>query len=332
MSISLEDLLKFMPQISSLLKDQTVSEIMHNGDGKVFVERNGMPVQCPEVELDQSTLLIAIQTIARALNTDFNDERPLLDGRLDDGSRVAAVLDPVSQGGITLNIRKFDSRRFVIDELVRIGSIAQPALDCIRGFLRAEKNVLISGGTSTGKTTLLNALSPDLGSGRIVLIEDTPEVQLHQQNVVRMVSKREAPEVTIRDLLKMAMRLRPDRIVLGEVRGAEAFDLLQALNSGHGGSMATIHAQDAKRAIAKLGMYVMQSGDVPFEVVRPLLAESIDLIVQLERNGSTGKRYVSEVIELVEFEQETGTFVYEEWWTADGQDNREIPSAEFSAR
>jgi pilus assembly protein CpaF len=322
----------FLRPIEDLLFDPSVSEIMRNGDGSVFVERGGRITHMPDIVLDEEELGVAVENIARVLGTDINDQMPMLDGRLSDGSRVAAVLPPIAQGGVVLNIRKFDSRRFSIDELVRIGTVTEQALEIIAVHLADEQNVLISGGTSTGKTTMLNALSPYLGDVRIVLIEDTAELQLHQANVVRMVARREPPAVTIRDLVRMAMRQRPDRIIVGEVRGLEAFELLSALNSGHGGSMATIHAESARQAVSKLATYVLQAGEIPLPAIDRRIADAIRLVVQLRRDRATGRRYVSEIVRLEDYDQRTGQHVFCDLWRASGQaDGSAVRAAQLPA-
>jgi pilus assembly protein CpaF len=319
MTSGLNTIIPFLRPVEHLLSDPSVSEIMRNGDGKVFIERSGRSEYLADTSLDEADLVMAVQNIARVLSTDFSDTLPLFDGCLSDGSRVAACWPSVTLGGVSLNIRKFDLQRYCIDELVRIGSIATEALEILATMLRNERNVLISGGTSTGKTTMLNALSPYLGDVRVALIEDTAELQLHQSNVVRMVSRREPVPVTIRDLLRMAMRQRPDRIIVGEVRGAEAFELLNSLNSGHGGSMATIHAESARQAVGKLAMYALQAGEVPLEAIEYRIGESIHVIVQLRRGE--GRRYVSEIVSLDGYDRETREHVFSDLWRTDARED-----------
>src|SRR5581483_5981362 len=209
-------------------------------------ERHGQMEPAEGITLSEKSLQVAVRNIARTLGDDVSEEQPILDARLPDGSRVAAVIPPCSIGGTTLTIRKFQTRFFTADELVRAGTLSEMALDQIRTAVDARHNILISGGTSTGKTTLLNALAAFLPTtDRIVIIEDTAELQIDKPNVVRFEarrSQRDLPAVTIRDLLKATLRHRPDRIIVGEVRGAEAYDLLQALNTGHAGSLSTVHA------------------------------------------------------------------------------------------
>jgi pilus assembly protein CpaF len=230
---------------------------------------------------------------------------------LPDGSRVAAVLPPVSLGGTTLTIRKFQNPRFTTDELVRIGTLTADALRTIRDAIDARENLLISGGTGTGKTTLLNACAAWLPEGdRIVLIEDTAELQLEAENLARFEARREQlglPAVTVRDLVRASLRHRPDRIVIGEVRGGEAFDLLQALNTGHSGTLSTIHANSAEQALTRFASCVLQSGvDLPYAAIRHSIADTIGLIVHLERRGS--RRVVREILRVERYDASTDRY------------------------
>jgi pilus assembly protein CpaF len=229
-----------------------------------------------------------VKNIARALGDDVSEEKPILDSRLPDGSRVAAVFPPCSVGGTTLTIRKFQTQFFTVEELVRIGTLPSMVLAELRRAIERRENVLISGGTSTGKTTILNALAAFLPSeDRVVLIEDTAELQIDTPNVVRFEARREYPDlpaVTIRDLLRATLRHRPDRIIVGEVRGAEAFDLLQALNTGHAGTLSTIHANSAEQALTRLASCVLQSGvELPYQAIRHQIGDSIALVLHLAR-------------------------------------------------
>lgn len=299
--MSFDVILPFLRPIAQLITDPEVSEIMVNGSGLIFVERDGQLEEITSVRVDERNLIVAVKNIARALGDDISEERPILDSRLPDGSRVAAILPPCSVGGTTLTIRKFQTRFFTADELVRIGTMPQDVLDHVRTAIEHDRNILISGGTSTGKTTLLNALAAFLPTHhRVVVIEDTAELQLGQRNLVSLEARRaqaDLPAVTIRDLLRATLRLRPDRIVVGEVRGGEAFDLLQALNTGHAGSLSTIHANSAVQALARLASCVVQSGvELPYQAVRYQIADAIDLVLHLGRRD--GARVVEQLLNI----------------------------------
>jgi pilus assembly protein CpaF len=309
--MSFEVILPFLRPIAHLICDPHISEVMVNGSGRVFVERGGQLEAVADVTIREQNLRVAVRNLARVLGDDISEERPLLDSRLPDGSRVAAALPPVSLGGTTLTIRKFQSRFFSANELVHTGTLTAAQLACLRRGIEARENVLISGGTGTGKTTLLNALAAFLPpDDRLVLIEDTAELRLEASNLVRFEARREqpgVPAVTIRDLVRATLRHRPDRIVLGEVRGGEAFDLLQALNSGHWGTLSTIHANSAEQALSRFASCVMQSGvDVPYQAVRLAIAECLQLLVHLERRH--GQRLVTQLVRLRRYVPATDTY------------------------
>src|SRR5579862_3439932 len=299
--MSFELILPFLRPIAHLVQDPAITEIMVNGSGRVFVEREGQLETVAEVVVGEHNLRVAVRNLARALGDDISEEQPLLDSRLPDGSRVAAALPPVSLGGTTLTIRKFQSRHFTAEELVRIGTLSPSQLAALQQAIEARDNVLISGGTGTGKTTLLNALVAFLpADDRLVLIEDTAELQLDAPNLVRFEARREqtgVPAITIRDLLRATLRHRPDRIVVGEVRGGEAFDLLQALNTGHSGTLSTIHANSADQALARFSSCVVQSGvELPYQAVRHQIADAIDLVLHLGRQS--GHRVVRQLLRI----------------------------------
>ena len=260
---SLDRILPFLRPIEDLLCDATVTEVMVNDGGRhVFVERDGTIEAVADRTLETRNLSVAIKNIARACGDEISEAQPLLDARLEDGSRVAAMFPPCAVAGPVLTIRKF-SRRYSLDDLVAAGSLTASIARELTHAIATEQNILISGGTGTGKTTLLNALAAHIPDrDRIVLIEETSEIHLNKPNVLRLEARRaqaalgqEAPlpPVTIADLLRAALRHRPDRILVGEVRGAEAFDLLQALNTGHLGSLTTIHANSAEQAFTRSG-------------------------------------------------------------------------------
>jgi pilus assembly protein CpaF len=297
--MSFELILPFLRPIAHLIQDPDVSEIMVNAGGRVFLERDGVLDQADGLRLEEKNLQIAVRNIARTLGDDVSEEQPILDARLPDGSRVAAVIPPCSLGGTTLTIRKFQTRFFTPEELVRSGMLSVSTLEQLRSVIDSRQTVLISGGTSTGKTTLLNALTSCLPAAeRVVVVEDTAELQVEKPNVVRFEARRaqrELPAVTIRDLLKATLRHRPDRVVVGEVRGGEAYDLLQALNTGHAGSLSTIHANSAPQALARLASCVMQAGvEVPYAAIRLQIADAIGCVAHLTRKA--GQRVVEELI------------------------------------
>jgi pilus assembly protein CpaF len=312
--MSFDVILPFLRPIESLIKDPGVSEIMVNGPARVFVERDGCVEAVPGVTIPEKSLQVAVRNIARALGDEISEEKPLLDSRLPDGSRVAAAIPPCSVGGTTLTIRKFHSRFFTADELVRAGSVSAPLMAHLRAGVEGRLNILISGGTSSGKTTLLTALSAFISDNdRVVLIEDTSEVQMAKPNLVRFESRREQPSlpaVTIRDLLRATLRHRPDRILLGEVRGGEAFDLLQALNTGHSGTLSTIHANSAAQALSRFTSCVLQSGvELPYQAIRANIGDALHLLVHLDRRN--GRRIVSEVARLIRFDPQTDRYLTE---------------------
>jgi pilus assembly protein CpaF len=303
-----ELILPFLRPIQDLILDPDVSEIMVNGPDQIFVEKDGYIQAVPKVRLTPESLMVAVKNIARRLGDDISEAKPLLDSRLPDGSRVAAVIPPCSIQGVTLTIRKFNSHRFRMENLIDVGTLTEKTAKTLTQNVLDRKNVLICGGTGSGKTTLLNTLAdfiPD--NERIVLIEDTAEIQLHKQNVVRFEARREQnglPAVTIRDLLRTTLRHRPDRIILGEIRGGEAFDLLQLLNTGHSGTLSTVHANSATQGISRFTTCVLQSGiEIPYRAIKTNIADSLNVIVQIERRP--GMRFVSQVLEINGYDPDT---------------------------
>jgi pilus assembly protein CpaF len=309
--MSFDIILPFLRPIAHLIEDPDISEIMVNGSRRIFVERDGLVGEVAGLRLDERNLRVAVKNIARALGDHVSEEKPILDSRLPDGSRVAAVLAPCSLGGTTLTIRKFQTRFFTAEELVRIGTMTPELLLVVRAAIARNENILISGGTSTGKTTLLNALAAFLPlEDRVVLIEDTAELQIERPNLVRFEARREQaglPAVTIRELLRATLRHRPDRIIVGEVRGGEAFDLLQALNTGHAGSLSTIHANSAEQALARLASCVVQSGvELPYQAVRYQIADAVDLVLHLGRQRTA--RIVEELIKVERYDAQRDSY------------------------
>ena len=306
-----ELILPFLRPIENLILDPDISEIMVNGPDRIFVERNGYVQAVPKIKLTPESLMVAVKNIARRLGDDISDAKPLLDSRLPDGSRVAAVIPPCSIHGVTLTIRKFNSHKFKMSNLIELGTITERLASELQDYVIGRKNILICGGTGCGKTTLLNILTEFIPEHeRIVLIEDTAEIQIHKNNVVRFEARREQnglPPVTIRDLLRTTLRHRPDRILLGEIRGGEAFDLLQLLNTGHSGTLSTVHANSATQGIARFTTCVLQSGiEMPYRAIKTNIADSLNIIIQIERRPGT--RFVSEVLEIQGYDPETDRY------------------------
>jgi pilus assembly protein CpaF len=299
--MSWEVIIPFLRPIELLIRDPEISEIMVNGSAKVFIEKNGRIEQVPGVAIAEKSLEVAVRNIARVLGDEINEEKPLLDSRLPDGSRVAAVFRPCSVTGTILAIRKFHPKLYTGAELVRIDTLTPELLEMLHQAVQTRQNILISGGAGTGKTTLLNALAAFIAKDeRVIVIEDTSELQLEKDNLVRLEARRQQPDlpaVTIRDLLRATLRLRPDRILLGEVRGGEAFDLLQALNTGHSGTLSTIHANSGEQAISRFTTCVLQSDiELPYKAVRANIGEALNLLVHIER--WQGKRRVTQVLRI----------------------------------
>jgi len=308
-SLSLEDLSPFLPGLEALLDDMDVSEIMINGPRNVWVERAGQGLlPHPADRLDAAALRRAAIHIARPLGLNPT-ATPVIDARLDDGSRVAICVAPATPH-VAITIRRFGKRTFLAEDLVRMGSLGADVLELVRRVLADQRNILVAGGTGSGKTTLLNALIALLPpADRIVSIEDTLELKIRQANCVRFEA-RELGEgsVTIRDLVRHSLRHRPDHIVVGEVRGAEAADLLQALNTGHGGSLTTIHANNATSALSRLASCAMQAGDLPWEVVCRSVVDGIALVLHIRRR-TDGSRVVEEAMELHNWRADDNTWI-----------------------
>ncbi len=307
-------LVPFLPGLEPLLEDAQVSEIMINGPANVWVERSGKLEPHDAPGLTAAWLHRAAIHIARPLGLD-PAARPILDARLEDGSRVAICMPPAAPE-VAITIRRFGSRAFTAEDLVRMGSLPEEALHAARTTLLARRNVLVSGGTGSGKTTLLNALIELLpGDERIVAIEDMLELRIDRANCLRFEAgaTHDTP-VSIRDLVRHALRHRPDHIVVGEVRGGEAADLLQALNTGHGGSLTTIHANNAKSALSRLASCAMQAGDaLPWEVTCRGVVDGIALVLHVTRRD--GRRFVEEALEVRGYDAATGRWLTEPAWT-----------------
>jgi pilus assembly protein CpaF len=308
-----EIILPFLKPIEHLILDDSISEVMVNGSERVFIERNGFLERVPSVALGDRALMVAVKNIARRLGDDISESKPILDSRLPDGSRVAAVIPPCSLGGVTLTIRKFNTRHFQMDDLIAAGTLDRTVANRLEDYVLTRKNILISGGTGTGKSTLLSILGKFIPpEERTLVIEDTAEIHLAQQNLVRFEARCEQnglAAVSIRDLLKASLRHRPDRILLGEIRGGEAFDLLQLLNTGHSGTLSTIHANSARQGLARFTSCVLQSGvDLPYRAIKTNIADSLNIVVHIERRP--GRRYVSEILEISGYDPDADLFDY----------------------
>jgi pilus assembly protein CpaF len=294
------------------LDDPAVSEIMVNGFDSVYVERNGRLSKTPAAFADEQHLRRVIERIVSRVGRRIDESSPLVDARLLDGSRVNAIIPPLSFGGSSLTIRKFSREPFNVGNLISFGTISPEMAELLRACVEARLNIVVSGGTGTGKTTLLNVLSSFIPeTERIITIEDAVELQLQQEHVVRLESRPPNIEgkgaILIRDLVRNSLRMRPDRIVVGEVRGGESLDMLQAMNTGHDGSLSTVHANSPRDAIARLETLVLMAGlDLPLRAVREQVASAVDVIVQISRLRD-GTRRVTHVTEVQGLEGDTVT-------------------------
>lgn len=317
--------------IQSLLDDPDVSEVMVNGPKKVFVEKSGKVTKSPVTFDDDDHVLRVIDRIILPLGRRVDADTPTVDARLPDGSRVNAVIRPVSIDGPSITIRKFKKDKLSIQQLIDYGSLTPQMAEFIRACVLAHLNIVISGGTGSGKTTLLNVLSSFIQEEeRIITIEDAAELQLQQDHVLRMETKVPNTDgrgaVTIRDLVRNSLRMRPDRIIVGECRGGEALDMLQAMNTGHDGSLTTLHANAPRDAISRMETMVLMAGmDLPLKVVRQQISSAVDLIIQQTRLKD-GSRKVTAITEVVGMEGDivvlTDIFKFEQ--TGIGQNGKII--------
>jgi pilus assembly protein CpaF len=305
----LDGLLGFGP-IQPMLEDESISEIMVNGPKKVFIERSGKLVKTNLTFENDTAVMRLIEKIIAPLGRRVDADTPTVDARLPDGSRVNAVIPPCAIDGPTITIRKFKKDKLSVEQLITYGSLTKSMAEFIRACVVSRLNVIISGGTGSGKTTLLNVLSGFIPEDeRIVTIEDAAELKLQQEHVVRLETKPANIEgkyaVSIRELVRNSLRMRPDRIIVGECRGGESLDMLQAMNTGHDGSLTTLHANAPRDALSRLETMCMMSGmDLPIKVIREQIASAIDLIIQQSRLKD-GSRKVTAITEVAGMEGDT---------------------------
>lgn len=298
----------FLKPIEKYLQDETVTEVMINGPDDIYIERSGRLFKTDSRFESSDQLMAMVRNVAQFVGRRIDEDVPILDARLPDGSRIHVVIPPISKIGTVMSIRKFSEDKLNMKELIEIGCLTIDMGRFIHACVQLKKNMIISGGTSSGKTTLLNVISTFIPEDqRIVVIEDSSELQLQQPHVLRMetrtANKQGKGEITMRDLVKSALRLRPDRIVIGEVRGEEALDLLQAMNTGHDGSMASLHSNNPRQSISRLETMVMMNKlDLPFIAIKTQIASAVDIIIHASRlrDGSRRITHISELVDLDE--------------------------------
>ncbi|MDZ4177892.1 MAG: CpaF family protein [Coriobacteriia bacterium] len=305
----IDNILGYGP-IQEFLDDPEITEVMVNNPATIYIERFGKIYLTGRRFIDEAHLLRIIDKIVARVGRRIDESSPMVDARLPDGSRVNAVVHPLAINGPMLTVRKFSREPFTVDDLVRFGTLSPATAEFLSACVRGKLNLLISGGTGTGKTTLLNVVSSYVPDGeRIVTIEDAAELRLSQEHVLRLESRPPNIEgkgqVTIRDLVRNSLRMRPDRIIVGEVRGAETLDMLQAMNTGHEGSLSTVHANSPRDALARLETMVLMAGlDLPVRAIREQVSSALDVLVHLSRL-SDGTRRVTQISEVETMEGET---------------------------
>jgi pilus assembly protein CpaF len=304
----------FLKPVLAYLEDAEVTEVMINRKDEVFIERRGILEPVDAAFETDASLMAAVNNIAHYVGRTVNDKHPIMEARLPDGSRVQVILPPCARRGIYVSIRKFQSVAFTAEDLLRLGTLSPAVIQFLRACVQVKKNMVFSGGSGTGKTSLLNFVSsyiPD--RERIVVIEDASELKLEQKHVlpleVKMPERDGSGEVTVRDLLRASLRLRPDRIIVGEVRSGEAIDMLQAMNTGHAGSLTTIHANSPKDTLLRLETTAMMGGiDLSLPAVRAQICSAVDVLVHLKRY-TDGSRKIERIAELVDFDTDRDRYV-----------------------
>ena len=301
------DSIRGMDILEELISDENITEIMINGHEDIFIERFGTIMRANVKFSSKNRLMDVIQQMVSGVNRRVNEANPIVDSRLEDGSRVNVVLSPIAINGPVVTIRKFPKEGITIEKLIKIGSVTVEVAEFLRALVIAGYNIFISGGTGSGKTTFLNVLSNYIPKDeRVITIEDSAELQLQEiDNLVRLEARQANAEggngITIRDLIKSSLRMRPDRIVVGEVRGAEALDMLQAMNTGHDGSLSTGHANSPKDMLSRLETMVLMGTDMPLSAIRSQIASGIDIIVHLGRLRDKSRK-VLEIVEVLSYE------------------------------
>ncbi len=289
--------------IGEYLRDPSVSEVMVNGALQIYIERKGKLIETETRYKDEAAVTRAAENIVQPLGRKVDRSQPLVDARLPDGSRVNVIIPPCALNGVTITIRKFPAKHLTVEDLIGFGSLTPQTAEFLKACVATRLNIIVSGGTGSGKTTLLNVISSFIPADeRICTVEDSAELQLSQPHVVRLETAPALPDgtglVSIRDLVRNALRMRPERIVVGEVRGGEALDMLQAMNTGHDGSLATVHANTPRDAVARLETLVLMAGfDLPVRVIRSQIASAVHLFIQQERMRD-GSRKITRITEL----------------------------------
>lgn len=302
----------YLEPLMPLINDEAVKNIMANPDGKVFYEKDGKKILAENIVFTETHKAIALQNIARMAGQDINNGNPCLTAQLPDGKRIAGASPRVCRGGHALTIRCFPKNPYTLDDLERFGSFPYEIGQLLRNEVRKASNILVVGSTDAGKTTLLNALCAEVEDRhRIITIEDQPELHIKKPDVMSLTAlENTSTPVTIRDLLKQVLRHNPARIIMGEMRGAEAYDLLQALNSGHSGTMSTIHAKSAELALARLTDLVLQAGvGIPYEAIQRNVASALDLVVFQAKDEETGARAIEHICRVDGYDNDTKTIL-----------------------
>ena len=313
----------FLGPVSQYLKDDSVTEIMINGPKQIFIERAGQVEMVDSKFEDEQALMAAVRNISQYVGRPISEEAPFLDARLPDGSRIHAVVPPVAKNGTTVCIRKFSKNKLELKDLISRGALTPDAARFIDVCLYLKKNIIVSGGTGSGKTTILNILASRCQpEQRIVVLEDSSELRIHNKHVVyfegRPANEFGKGTVTLRDLVKSSLRLRPDRVIVGEVRGGEALDLISSMNTGHSGSMGTVHSNNPKECLTRLEtLALMTDSEVPVQAVRAQVASAIQIVIQLSRlqDGSRKVTHISECLgmDIHGNYQTNDIYLFEQW-------------------